>query len=167
MYVNFKKSTKKSVCMPIDIMPWSLINFLLTSFYLMISFYIKCRIITTWLFATLISRSAARTWVLPSYSHWRAFSTRSLRFFQRVWWSIWLRKIFQDVLCPTQLFWKPFNQHCLSYKISNLLQFNSHLFFWKLFETVLHWHTCFQHVPHVENTFKYINAYASVFCRSV
>ena len=49
-------------------------------------------------------------------------------------------KIFQAVLCPTQLFqWKlicTFNQHCLSYKISNRLQFNSSLFFWKRFETV-------------------------------
>ena len=43
------------------------------------------------------------------------------------------KKIFQAVLCPTQLFqWKlicTFNQHCLSYKISNRLQFNSPVFF--------------------------------------
>ena len=42
------------------------------------------------------------------------------------------KKLFQAVLCPTQLFhWKlicTFNQHCLSYKISNRLQFNSSLF---------------------------------------
>ena len=81
-----------------------------------------------------------------------------LRFFQRVWWSIWLRKIFQDALCPTHIFqWKlicTFNQHC--YKISNSLrlQFNSSLFFWKLFETVLYWHnffsTCATRWKHVE-----------------
>ena len=51
--------------------------------------------------------------------------TQELRFFQTVWWTIWLPKIFQAVLCPTQLFqWKlicTFNQHCLSYKISNIL----------------------------------------------
>ena len=55
-----------------------------------------------------------------------------LRIFQTVWWTIWCRKIFQAVLCPTQLFqWKlicTFNQHCLSYKISNRLQFNSFCF---------------------------------------
>ena len=82
-------------------------------------------------------------------------------FLQTVWWTLWLRKIFQAVLCPTQLFqWKlicTFNQHCLSYKISNRLQFNSSLFPHKLFKMLLHWHTSFQHVPHVENTFKYIN----------
>ena len=69
-------------------------------------------------------------------------------------------KIFQAVLCPTQLFqWKltcTFNQHCLSYKISNKLQLNSSLFFWKRFETVLHWHSFFQDVPHSQKTFKYI-----------
>ena len=94
-----------------------------------------------------------------------------LMFYQRVWWSIWLRKIFQAVLCPTQLFqWKlicTFNQHCLSYKISNRLQCKSSLFPNKLFKMLLHWHTFFQHVPHVENTFKYINTYAHVFCWSV
>ena len=62
-------------------------------------------------------------------------------------WSIWLRKIFPAVLCPTNLFqWKlicTFNQHSLSYKISNRLQFNSSLFFWKLSETVLHSHNLF------------------------
>ena len=84
-----------------------------------------------------------------------------LRFFQRVWWSIWRLIIFQDVLCPTQLFqWKlicTFNQHCLRYKISNRLQFNSSLFFWKLFETVLHWHYFFYDVPLIQKTYKYIN----------
>ena len=68
------------------------------------------------------------------------------------------KKIFRAVLCPTQLFrWKlicTFNQHCLSYKISNRLQFNSSLFPHKLFKMLLHWHTFFQHVPHVENAFK-------------
>ena len=29
---------------------------------------------------------------------------------------------------------------------------------------LLHWHTFFQHVPHVENTFKYTNTYTYVFC---
>ena len=66
------------------------------------------------------------------------------------------KKIFQAVLCPTQLFqWKlicTFNQHCLSYKISSRLQFNSSLFFWKRFETVLHWHNFFQDVPHSQKT---------------
>ena len=66
------------------------------------------------------------------------------------------KKIFQAVLCPTQLFqWKliyTFNQHCLSYKISHRLQFNSSLFFWKRFETVLHWHNFFQDVPHSQKT---------------
>ena len=61
---------------------------------------------------------------------------------------------FQAEMCPTQLFqWKlifTFNQNCFSYKVSNRLQLNSSLFFWKLFETVLHWHTFFQHLPHVE-----------------
>ena len=70
------------------------------------------------------------------------------------------KKIFQAVLCPTQLFqWKlicTFN-HCLSYLISNRLQFNSSLFPHKLFKMLLHWHTFFQHVSHVENTFIYIN----------
>ena len=77
-----------------------------------------------------------------------------LRFFQTVRWMIWLRKIFQSVLCPTRHFqWKlfcTFNQHCLSYKISNRLQFSSSLFFWKLFETVetvLHWHSFFPRCP--------------------
>ena len=83
------------------------------------------------------------------------------RFFQMVWWSIWLRKIFQAVLCPTQLFQsKPirtFNQHCLSYKISNRLQFNSSLFFWKLFETVFAL-TRIQDVPQIQKTFKYIKS---------
>ena len=55
-----------------------------------------------------------------------------LSIFQTVWWTIWHRKIFQIVLCPTQLFqWKlicNFNQHCLSYKISSRLQFNSSFF---------------------------------------
>ena len=52
-----------------------------------------------------------------------------------VWymWTIWLRKLFQAVLCPTQLFqWNlncTFNQHCLSYKVSNILQCNSYLLF--------------------------------------
>ena len=57
------------------------------------------------------------------------------------------KKIFQAVLCPIELFqWQlicTFNQHCLSYKISNRLQFNSSLFYWKRFETVLHWHKFF------------------------
>ena len=70
------------------------------------------------------------------------------------------KKIFQAVLCSTQLFqWKlicTFNQHCLSYKISNKRQLNSALFFWKLFETVLHWNNFFKDVPHIQNTFKYI-----------
>ena len=83
-----------------------------------------------------------------------------LRVFQRVWWSIWLRQILQAVLCPTQLFqWKlicTINQHCISYKISNRLQFNSSLFFWNFFETVLHWHNFFQDVPHIQKTFRYI-----------
>ena len=48
-----------------------------------------------------------------------------------------------------------FNQHCLSYKIPNRLQFNYSLFFWKRFETVLHWHNFFQDVPHSHKTFKY------------
>ena len=48
------------------------------------------------------------------------------------------------------------NQHCLSYKISNRLQFNSFLFFWKRFETVLHWHNFFQDVLHSQKMFKYI-----------
>ena len=89
------------------------------------------------------------------------FSKQALRFFQMVWWSLWLRKIFRAVLCPTHLFqWKlicSFNQHCLSFKFSNRLQFNSSLFFWKLFETVLHWHYFFQDVPHIQKTLKYIN----------
>ena len=80
-----------------------------------------------------------------------------LRFFQKVWWSIWPQKIFQSVLCPTQLFqWKlicTFNQQCLSYKISNRLQFNSSLFPHKMFKFFLHWHTFFN-MPHLENTFK-------------
>ena len=39
------------------------------------------------------------------------------------------------------------------------------LFFFshKLFKMLLHWHTFFQHVPHVENTFIYTNTYAYVF----
>ena len=48
-----------------------------------------------------------------------------------------------------------FNQHCLCYKISKRLQFTSSLFFWKLFETVLHWHNFFQDVRHSQKTFKY------------
>ena len=56
-----------------------------------------------------------------------------LRFFQTVWSTIWLRKIFQALLCPSQIFqWKLIctaNLHCLSYKISNRLQFNSSLLF--------------------------------------
>ena len=52
------------------------------------------------------------------------------------------KKIYQAVLCPTQLFqWKricTFNQHCLSYKISNRLQFNPSLFPRKLFKMLLH-----------------------------
>ena len=80
-------------------------------------------------------------------------------------------KIFQAVLCPTQLFqWKlicTFNQHCLSYQISNRLQFNSSLFSNKLFKILLRWHTFFQHVPHIENTFIHTNTYAYVFCWSV
>ena len=43
-----------------------------------------------------------------------------------------------------------------SYKISNRLQFNSSLYFWKRFETVLHWHNFFQDVPHSQKTFRYI-----------
>ena len=54
-----------------------------------------------------------------------------LRFFQRVWWSIWLRKIFQRVLCPTHLFqWKgiyTFNQTCIRYK--NFQQTSIQFFF--------------------------------------
>ena len=77
-------------------------------------------------------------------------------------------KIFQAVLCPTQLFhWKlicAFNQHCLSYKISYILviQFNSS-FFWKLFETMLHWHNFFQDVLHIQKTFKYIKTDTYIF----
>ena len=56
-----------------------------------------------------------------------------------------------------------FNQHCLSYKISNILQFNSSLFFWKLFETVLHWHNFFQDVLHIQNMFKYIKTDTFIF----
>ena len=79
----------------------------------------------------------------------KLFINTYLRFFQRVWWSTGLRKIFQDVLCPTHLFqWKltcTFNQHCtcLSYKISYRLQFISSLFPQKLFKMLLHWHTFF------------------------
>ena len=76
-----------------------------------------------------------------------------LRFFHRVWWSIWLRKIFQDVLCPTKLaklkLICTFNQHCLNYKTSNRVQFTSSLFAHKLFKMLLYWHTFFQHVTHV------------------
>ena len=56
-------------------------------------------------------------------------------------------KIFQAVLCSTQLFlWKlicTFNQHSLSSKISNRRQFNSSLFPHKMFTMLLHWHTFF------------------------
>ena len=56
----------------------------------------------------------------------------TLRVFQTVWWTIWIREIFQAVLCPTKIFqWKlicSFKQHCLSYKISNKLRFNSIVF---------------------------------------
>ena len=66
------------------------------------------------------------------------------------------KKIFQAVLCPTQLFqWKlicTFNQHCLSYKI-----------FWKRFETELHWNNFFQDVPHSQKPFKYINTDTYIF----
>ena len=69
-------------------------------------------------------------------------------------------KYFQVVLCPTQLFqWKlicTFNQNCPTYYISNRLQFNSSLFFWKIFETVLHRQNFFQGVPRVQKMFKYI-----------
>ena len=50
-----------------------------------------------------------------------------------------------------------FNQHCLSYQISNCLQFKSSMFSHKLFNMFLHWHTFFQHVSHVEITFIYPN----------
>ena len=60
----------------------------------------------------------------------------ALRFFQTVWWTTWLRQIFQAVRCHSQLFqWKLIctsNQYCLSYKISNILQFNSSSLFWTL-----------------------------------
>ena len=56
-----------------------------------------------------------------------------------------------------------FDQHCLSYKISNILKFNSSLFFWKRFETVLHWHNFFQDVPHSQKTFKYIKTDTYIF----
>ena len=95
------------------------------------------------------------------------FRKNPLRFCHRSNGRYGFEKICQAVLCPTQLFhWKlicTFNQHCLSYKISNRLQFNSSLFPHKLFKMLLHWHTFFQHVPHVENTFKYTNTYAYVF----
>ena len=91
-----------------------------------------------------------------------------LRFCHRSDGRYGFEKIFQAVLCPTQLFqWKlicTYNQHCLSYKISNRLQFNPSLFPHKLFNMLLHWHTFFQNVPHVENTFKYTNTYTYVFC---
>ena len=77
------------------------------------------------------------------------------------------KKILQAVLCPLQLFqWKlicTLNQHCLSYKISNRLQFNSSLFFLKRFETVLHLHNFFQDVPHSQKTFKYIKTDTYIF----
>ena len=90
----------------------------------------------------------------------KSFTNIILRFCHRSDGRHGFKKILQAVLCPTQLFqWKlicTFNQHCLSYKISNRLQFNSDLFFWKRFETVLHWHNFFQDVPHSQKTFKYI-----------
>ena len=51
----------------------------------------------------------------------------------------------------------------ISYKISNRLQFNSSSFFLKT-QTVLHWHSFFQDVPHVQKTFKYINTDTYIFC---
>ena len=67
----------------------------------------------------------------------------------------------------TQLFqWKlvcTFNQHCLSYKMSNRLKFNSSLFSWIRFETVLHWHNFFQDVPHSQKTFNYIKTDTYIF----
>ena len=87
---------------------------------------------------------------------WNHKSEFCLRFFQTVWWTILLRKIFQAVLFPTQFFqWKlicTFNQHCLSYKISNRLKFNSSLFPHKLLKMLLHWHnfsTCATRWKHV------------------
>ena len=56
-----------------------------------------------------------------------------------------------------------FNQHCLSYKISNRLQVNSSLFFWKLVETVLHWHNFFQDVSQFLKTFKCIKTDTYIF----
>ena len=95
------------------------------------------------------------------------FVENSLRFCHRSDGRHGLEKIFQAVLCPTQLFqWKlicTFNQHCLSYKISNRLQFNSSLFFWKRFETALHWHNFFQDVLHSQKTFKYIETDTYIF----
>ena len=71
----------------------------------------------------------------------------TLRFCHRSDGRYGFEKIFQAVLCPTQLFqWKlicTFNQPCLSYTISNRLQFNSSLFLNKLFKMLLHWHTFF------------------------
>ena len=37
------------------------------------------------------------------------------------------------------------------------------LFFWKLFETVLHWHNFLQDVPHIQKTFKYIKTDTYIF----
>ena len=96
------------------------------------------------------------------------YHTSRLRFCHRSEDRHGFEKIFQTVLCPTQLFqWKlicTFNQHCRSYRISIRLQFNHSLFSHKLLKMLLHWHTFFQNVPHVENTFKYTNTYTYVFC---
>ena len=43
------------------------------------------------------------------------------------------------------------------------LQFNSSLFYWKLFETLLHWHNFFQDVPHSQKMFKYIKTDTYIF----
>ena len=85
-----------------------------------------------------------------------------LRFFQTVWWTIKFdfEKYFK-LYCVLLFQWNlicTFNQHCLSYAISIRLQFNSSVFFWKLFETVLHRQNFFfQNVLHIQKTFKYIH----------
>ena len=51
----------------------------------------------------------------------------------------------------------------LATKISNRLQFNSSLFYWKLFKTVLHWHNFFQDVKHIQTKLKYIKTDTHIF----
>ena len=95
------------------------------------------------------------------------YNWRRLKIWLIVWWTIWLRTIFQHVRCPTLIFQGKlifiFKPQVFSLKNTNGLLYKPFLFFFLILKNVLHWHTFFRYVPDVERRLS--TWWLSTFCK--